>query len=1186
MPPPDRVRVDRDVWSHDFAGRLLGPALLDDTDRAQQVAELRAELIGAAGWWPETNDEAWAVRQALASAIDGCVARLLKPKTLGAYAEVDRKLEAAFKVLEEFRWDPLPDVQPAAVAAASVATEAIRYKRRQLCLNNKDSLAETLRREFAQQTRRFFLDSRKVATVPFVVVDRERRRPAFVVELHAIRVSLNDVALVVEQTCSERDQVQGVQLWITGARWDTPPPIDALGIGKENFADGAWFLLLVDVPAAAGRMHISDGSYGLAAAVAMECVRRGARLPPRTVVGGTLSTSGEALGSQDPANDVELVSEKAGAAQREGYSTLLYALPGDLASAISVSGVTLVQNVEQANRLLVRPRRRIGFMVAVAVVATLVCVSLLFWRQATTEATNARTAQRERLANGAIAMWAVPSKRYEAMLAALSAYNPDGKGLQPGARSAIAELAFRSEFEPPHQVFAGQGEPTIRHAAFSPNGALLLTVGGDRDAVEGVAKKTARVWDVVSGRSIGTFGGGDTPIEVAEFSGDGSHILTSGNPVCVWNTATLKPERCLERKPIHVHEPFEPYKFTKTVFALTGERVAIAEGSEVTTWDLASGRKLNTLPAPDGLMDVRISSDGGTLALVSTGVEIPKAELEAVARLPQNKLPLHMFKDVKPWCLTRVFDATNGHLIATLDHSGQVVRDALLSHDGARLLVRTEMDRGDVSEQARDVALAEIWDTRAGRRLYVSPNGQKVTAIALGDNDRVALIATRWGGLTLHSVQTWSGRLMSRLACTSQGTPWDGTTEHKVWWTHQGAAGLGISSSGEITVCNGGVLDTVLEGTSTKVFCSAISPDGARLAACDGDMVRLWPIPHASRQIIASWFSYSDDGLLGLVEHEGQLRIVDALTGSSKIYLAVPAFPDEPPERWQLIDATFSSDTKRVAAIYSFSSSREDGQTKTGSSVVVWNASSGRVDRLIKLPVDYLTFGRLTPDLDHVLGGTFSGTVMWKGLGEAAAEPLRPGRLVAGALTRNGQRLARLTEEGELELGAPGALLVPLVGHKGMVRSVEFSRDDERLVTAGEDHTLRVWDALTGKPLLPALNDARGVRSAAFSPNGKYLVSVSDDDSAGSAVAVWDAKSGASIYSFLTGHTLDRVEVSRRRNQLAILVREKHIMPAITVANGVILFPFEVEAQVKRLCALLYNSSHRAALPALCGDEK
>jgi hypothetical protein len=97
---------------------------------------------------------------------------------------------------------------------------------------------------------------------------------------------------------------------------------------------------------------------------------------------------------------------------------------------------------------------------------------------------------------------------------------------------------------------------------------------------------------------------------------------------------------------------------------------------------------------------------------------------------------------------------------------------------------------------------------------------------------------------------------------------------------------------------------------------------------------------------------------------------------------------------------------------------------------------------------------------------------------------------------------------------------------------------------------------------------------------------VSDDDSAGSAVAVWDAKSGASIYSFLTGHTLDRVEVSRRRNQLAILVREKHIMPAITVANGVILFPFEVEAQVKRLCALLYNSSHRAALPALCGDEK
>jgi WD40 repeat protein len=38
-------------------------------------------------------------------------------------------------------------------------------------------------------------------------------------------------------------------------------------------------------------------------------------------------------------------------------------------------------------------------------------------------------------------------------------------------------------------------------------------------------------------------------------------------------------------------------------------------------------------------------------------------------------------------------------------------------------------------------------------------------------------------------------------------------------------------------------------------------------------------------------------------------------------------------------------------------------------------------------------------------------------------------------------------------------------GHEGAVRSVQFSPDGTRIVTASSNNTVRIWDARTGKPL-------------------------------------------------------------------------------------------------------------------------
>jgi len=92
---------------------------------------------------------------------------------------------------------------------------------------------------------------------------------------------------------------------------------------------------------------------------------------------------------------------------------------------------------------------------------------------------------------------------------------------------------------------------------------------------------------------------------------------------------------------------------------------------------------------------------------------------------------------------------------------------------------------------------------------------------------------------------------------------------------------------------------------------------------------------------------------------------------------------------------------------------------------------------------------------------------------------------------------------GKIIFAQEPKLMLP-IGHNDGVTFAYFSPDGKKIVTASDDFTAKIWDAVTGI-LLADLNKHTDVVSyAQFSPDGKKIVTASKDKTA----KVWDADTG------------------------------------------------------------------------------
>ena len=100
-----------------------------------------------------------------------------------------------------------------------------------------------------------------------------------------------------------------------------------------------------------------------------------------------------------------------------------------------------------------------------------------------------------------------------------------------------------------------------------------------------------------------------------------------------------------------------------------------------------------------------------------------------------------------------------------------------------------------------------------------------------------------------------------------------------------------------------------------------------------------------------------------------------------------------------------------------------------------------------------------------------------------------------------------------------------------------------RLVTASADHTARIWDGRTGRFLRPLRGHFFGVRTASFSPDGRWVVTSSQF-----TAGLWNASTGELVL-YLRGHAKPLTGASFGPNELIVTASEVRDWNALDFAH-------------------------------------
>jgi WD40 repeat protein len=590
-------------------------------------------------------------------------------------------------------------------------------------------------------------------------------------------------------------------------------------------------------------------------------------------------------------------------------------------------------------------------------------------------------------------------------------------------------------------------------AAFTPGGERVLT--GSKDG-------TLKLWDIATARLVRTFVGHKGDVTEVALSRDGSRALSGGEDktVRLWEVATGRLIRTIDA------HPGSHTNVNSVAFSPDGRRLLSSSYGDVAAklWDAETGRLVRTFRHAKGglrsglfagLTSAVFSSDGTRVATAGLGDK-----------------------------LVSVWDAETGQLLQSFwdPDSDRPYNVALaFSPDGTRLL-------------AGESSSLRIWDAAKGTPLHtlltLGSTSPSTPFVAFSPDGAHALTSAEWKVLDIWSVETGQGvRTIAPKSGSLVAVSPDGSRLLSGSWND---FELWDVATGQRT-------HSTFEGRSLLVSSVATSPEGGRLLTTDRK-VRLWDAAAVRlERSIDEWpgaLAFSPDGSRLVSGIYNGLKVFDVASG--QLVRRVRTFQ---PRR-----VTFSPDGTRMVSI-------------TDGGLLVWDAAGGQPIQSFDVPVKSYPDppAAFSPDATRLLTAfdrqpakvwdVASGQAVYTFAERSPRNPL------SAALSPDKTNAVISYLDGSLRFwdlatGNP----VRTLWHSRPVNALAFSRDGSRLLSGGDDTTIKLWDTATGQAIRSFAGHSGSVRSVAFTPDEKRMISGSHDGT----TRIWDAATGDQLAMLLT----------------------------------------------------------------------
>lgn len=574
----------------------------------------------------------------------------------------------------------------------------------------------------------------------------------------------------------------------------------------------------------------------------------------------------------------------------------------------------------------------------------------------------------------------------------------------PQAERALAQAVYATR--PYTDLAVTGGLATTRATAFSPDGAYLVSVSAEYDAViwdiatgedriignsyvamderrayidvdwspdgsyfvvvaaanesSTVGAGTITVWELSNSENISTWSGhAEQDIWTVDWSSDGTFIVTGGsdNLVRIWNADTYEETQSLTGHTGSIQ-----------AVALSPDDRLLASGSSDATiriWDAQTGETLHILSGHLGTINA--------LDWSSDGTQIISAGDDGVAI---------------------IWDAMSGEIQQTLLGHTAALRNVDWSPDGT--LVATAS--ADGTSRIWDIVSNSVVSTLQGtsRGLSWSPDGTKLVVIVGQGTLRMWDMSQRPLRLVGHEAGLIDGKWTaddSRIVTSA----FDGTA--RVWNAQTGEL--------ELTFSNHRV------GGNPVVADISISPDSRWVATSGTDNhVRVWDVETGTERLVLPDLyasrEFSSDGAQLAIASDNRILIVDVETDEI-LYDVDPEYGEG---GCASIRMSWSPDS-RYFVVPCFAQPRAD----------IWDAQTGKHVMTLKHEVGV-----------HASDWTLDGTRI---------------------LTADASGLIHIWD------AASGDLLYDMNAHTSIVWDVEISPDGSRAASGGDSGRVRIWDIET-----------------------------------------------------------------------------------------------------------------------------